>query len=1053
MSYDLFMRWGLVVGLLGFTMFRWGGTLPPERLVLHVGAGLLFLMTVLLRPWGRLPETRLPLRAWTGLVGFFGLVLFTLAPLPAGVLRVVAPETARVWDRARPEDFSRLLDDIPQGGAVRALLPLMGSDRPCRPISIWPEGTWHDLMDWTACGAVAFAVAYGWRRRTLIGWTFGAVIVLAVFQALYGLFGYWTGHLPWPAAERATVDRASGSFYNANHYVDFLGLSLPVAIAVWLGWWGELRRRLPRNFWGRVRVVLNTAGGLFPVLTLGILAILLGIGFSRSRGGISATLLVLAGMLLGGSLRRSNRREAVAPGSRPGGRRRWVRPLVVLLLLGLVLFLWVGPRPILERLALIPQELELEPGRRLSAWRDTLRLIGRFPVWGTGLGTFGEAFYTVQSFYSGGRWNAAHNELLQWVSDTGLLGLAALGVWLGALVRWFRRTPLESGTLGLWSWGCRMGLTYFGLDSLVDLNLRIPTNVLLAMVLLGLMVAMRHVDMSRGLATRRFESSALWPEEGEGGASRPAPLRRGEGGGVLSPDISPPERGWAWLRAVLAGGVGVVLAGAFIVQSVRLYAVERVEEDLYRAVRQGTAASAAALGQARALLAAGRGTSRLYQYLGILETPTDPSVENTAPAVAAYVMAAVANPQDYVSRRNLADLLWRTGAPSRWPERFWRDALAIIPSEAPLWYELGLFYWVWGRIDEALEAFQTAVRWDPGLARRVYGHLIRLGRPELLERVTPPDLRPELAEFLVGRGFPEAARSVLQAVLDEGHGDVIRRALPLAATHPEMGLLEAFLERLRDRRDRDPDLIYWDLVGRIRAGRWEDLEAVIQEALRVADRTYGRSDRAGLDYRGRLAQLLAGAGLRGTAQTIYMEALAQDSAYGPAYQGLGRLALQDGRLEEAFRWLRQAPEDDATRTALFQVGMRAFEAGQVSLAEQVFEFMRDRWAYRVDGYRGLAALYERGGRWAEALEAARRAWEARPDDTTLALQVARLEYRVGDRLRAVQAWEQVLERDPRSAEAYGGLVEYYRSQGLATVADDLCRRARAHGVQVQACGA
>ncbi|MCS7311823.1 MAG: hypothetical protein NZ742_02755 [Acidobacteria bacterium] len=303
------LGWGWVVGLLGFTMWRWGGTLPPERLVLHVGAGLLFLMVVLNRSWVNLPAGRLPLRVWAGLAGFFGSVLLTLVPLPMDILQVVAPETARVWERARPEAFRAMLDEIPQGDAVRTLLPPGWAGRDRRPLSIWPEGTWHDLMDWAACGAVAFAVAYGWRDRTLIGWTLGAIVVLAVFQALYGLFGYWTGHLPWPAAERATVERASGSFYNANHYVDFLGLSLPVAIAVWLGWWKELRRQLPRNFWGRVRVVLNMASGLFPMLTLGILAIMLGIGFSRSRGGISATLLVLAGMLFLGVPRGINRRE------------------------------------------------------------------------------------------------------------------------------------------------------------------------------------------------------------------------------------------------------------------------------------------------------------------------------------------------------------------------------------------------------------------------------------------------------------------------------------------------------------------------------------------------------------------------------------------------------------------------------------------------------------------------------------------------------------------------------------------------------------------------
>ena len=107
---------------------------------------------------------------------------------------------------------------------------------------------------------------------------------------------------------------------------------------------------------------------------------------------------------------------------------------------------------------------------------------------GAGPGTFYVAFPKYRQEKVVAFFDYAHNDYAQFASESGLLGLALLGVFvalsLGAalIAQWRRRDPLMRGM----SFACIMGTTAILIHSWVDFNLQIPANAVLFMVILAL---------------------------------------------------------------------------------------------------------------------------------------------------------------------------------------------------------------------------------------------------------------------------------------------------------------------------------------------------------------------------------------------------------------------------------------------------------------------------------------------------------------------------------------------------------------------------------------
>ncbi|MBI2956125.1 MAG: O-antigen ligase family protein [Acidobacteria bacterium] len=330
------------------------------------------------------------------------------------------------------------------------------------PLSVYPPATRQEVWQLVAVGGFFLllhhhlAPAMRLERFTTALLVFAfALAVFAILQKLSfnGKF-YWFWEPPMQG-------NPFGPFINRNHYAAWVLMLVPLA-------WVQLARRRQgreqRLFWGLV------------VLTLGI-----SILFSLSRAG---SLLFVLSFPLYWFLNRGQARA----------RGRWpALGLAVVLLAGLgTLALDTGG--LLERwesvLGLLGQPEEVQD-YRLTMWRDSWRMFLDYPWLGSGLETFGVLSDSYRSVYTDRQWLQAHNDYLQWLAETGLVG-AVLAAWfLATLLRTAAqkmRLAEESQTrqrvVGALA-GCLLVL----LHSLVDFPLRIPANALLFAALWAVITA------------------------------------------------------------------------------------------------------------------------------------------------------------------------------------------------------------------------------------------------------------------------------------------------------------------------------------------------------------------------------------------------------------------------------------------------------------------------------------------------------------------------------------------------------------------------------------
>jgi O-antigen ligase len=164
-------------------------------------------------------------------------------------------------------------------------------------------------------------------------------------------------------------------------------------------------------------------------------------------------------------------------------RRTVMRNSLLLLVFAVLLFVvWIGSAAMWHHLS------DLQPGMRAAVAKDSLKMLLRRPILGWGLGTFSTAYPAYQSFFTDVFTNAAHNDYLQVLIETGGLGFACL-VWF--IVALYRRglkrvhnwTECWSGAL---STAALVGCTGLLVHSAFDFNLQIPANAAVFYVLCAL---------------------------------------------------------------------------------------------------------------------------------------------------------------------------------------------------------------------------------------------------------------------------------------------------------------------------------------------------------------------------------------------------------------------------------------------------------------------------------------------------------------------------------------------------------------------------------------
>ncbi len=291
----------------------------------------------------------------------------------------------------------------------------------------------------------AFRTLDDWRGFIWFGMGLGFLV--SVFGILQHLT--FNGKLYW-FREMRYGGIPFGPYANRNHFAGFAELVLPLALVpLVLG-------RVRRERWAVV--------GLFAVLPVAALFL------SASRGGIvsfAVEMAVLALFMI-----------------RRGTRGKQFLAAAAVLLLALFLVSWLGVGRILQRFSSF-QSLEVTAGKRASMRKDTFHIFLDHPIAGTGLGTLQIVYPRYETLYDGKIVNHTHNDYLEALAETGLLGGFCCAWFLAVLLKQslMRLRQLNHSFAGALQLSGLVACSGFLVHGLVDFNFHIPSNLLLFLLM------------------------------------------------------------------------------------------------------------------------------------------------------------------------------------------------------------------------------------------------------------------------------------------------------------------------------------------------------------------------------------------------------------------------------------------------------------------------------------------------------------------------------------------------------------------------------------------
>ena len=362
---------------------------------------------------------------------------------------------------------------LPGHGEYAPILKQAGIDTPgTLTLSLVPYATAASLFSGVPLAAALLA---GYRLRlNQVQLVLTVVVALAFVEVVFGLLQLGSGSSSPLLFDLPASNRAFGTFANPNHFANYLAMALTAYI--WLAWTRLSHARVavfeevglsPRMR----RVLVWTAGGVF---------LLIGILISRSRGAMLAGLpAALFALGLVTSVNRGRKRALVMTG--------------ILLLLAMAI---VGFDFVLSRFN--ANTFETDASFRGLLAETTFQGAWHFWPFGAGWGTYPFVYPRFQPASIVGFANQAHQDYAQLLFEGGIFALILMGAfaWLAGtraveLVRaGMRRKRLRREEMV--SALCGLGLLGFLLHSLVEFNMHIPANAIMAALLAG--VYLRPLD-------------------------------------------------------------------------------------------------------------------------------------------------------------------------------------------------------------------------------------------------------------------------------------------------------------------------------------------------------------------------------------------------------------------------------------------------------------------------------------------------------------------------------------------------------------------------------
>ncbi len=338
------------------------------------------------------------------------------------------------------------------------------------PLSVVPDATLTSLL----AGIPLVAAFLVGQRCTMaqLKWLVCAVVLVAAGQVVLGLLQLSGGEQSPLFFGQPVAGRPIGTFANSNHFANYLFLAL--MLYIWLAWQSMVPEANARPKAGggwrdaRPHTALWVAGGL---------ALVVGILLARSRGAL-LTGLPLATLAAGWLMARHRRQQV--------GWRGIAAALAAVIGAAVAI---LGTDFVLSRFAV--SELAGSASFRSLLTVTTLTGAAEFWPWGAGWGVYGAVYPRFQLPEIAGTAGYAHQDYAQMLFEGGIFALIFAGafLWLAVrrvllfarLVRRKHRLRREFVVAAV----CGLGLLGFLAHSLVEFNMHIPANAILASLMAG----------------------------------------------------------------------------------------------------------------------------------------------------------------------------------------------------------------------------------------------------------------------------------------------------------------------------------------------------------------------------------------------------------------------------------------------------------------------------------------------------------------------------------------------------------------------------------------
>jgi len=477
---------------------------------------------------------------------FLGLVLFQMIPLPAGIIKLISPKTYELRTQltvtipitdtkssltksairnpksempssqirnpksdmpSSHDPQSSNLNPQSQIQISKSEMPLSrnpqsdmdssdGSKSAIRnpksemPLSLFPLATKIEFFKWLALAGL-FIFLLHWRlsdnRYRITNHLIIAIFLVAVFESLYGIFEFFSGHRHiFNLDYSSRISSVTGTFANRNCFAGYFLMVIPLSI----GFLFSRETNQSGRFMGW-RHRLSSLDGKTLLTGFGLILMILALLLSASRGGIISLLISFSLVTL---LFRN-----------PSKRERFSRASVLIFGLAVLWAAWIGLDAVISRFFTASEDFT---GRWIR-WVNTFEILKDFPVLGSGLGTFTEVFSMYRSFHIVGLDIQAENDFLQLASEVGLLGVGPLLVLFLFL---FHKAASGIRSLspdepqryiGI---GGLVGILALMFHSIVQKNLQLPANAFLYTVIWAMVLHIALNRRSKRIAPKEHEN-------------------------------------------------------------------------------------------------------------------------------------------------------------------------------------------------------------------------------------------------------------------------------------------------------------------------------------------------------------------------------------------------------------------------------------------------------------------------------------------------------------------------------------------------------------------